>query len=340
VSEAPSAYWAELSDFWFCLRGDAENRLQELKGGRSGESRDGVGSGGAADVPIRKNSVVVGKADVLLRWEDMDLGLDKSLMIVEVGIDRSITVVSEQAAALEEERDGKKEDFKEIGRRQKLDINGCVEGDACGSFSAIIGANTSWLPVAGVVLCKRCRAPMGTSHVRSDGTTAMRLWKWRMTSVTEDGRELFGGEIYTAESVIGHAVLDTLERKGARGRTFLVEGFEIVSNEFGGDREGVVIGKGNGIVLTVLSVEEEVKWSGGKERYGPRKSTEILRPVIRVLWELVQVDEEAESASQFERILVGVDEVESVVDGLKWSNELLPEASREIGRKKVGFLCW
>ena len=301
VSEAPSAYWAELSDFWFCLRGDAETRLQELKGGRLEAGDDSMASGGAADVPLRENSVVVGKADIVLRWEDVDLGLDNSLMLVDVGGRRTATALISKpaaaaaaaAAAAEEE-----EDCEGGRRRQWLNKPRCVEGDACGDFLTSIGANTSELPVAGVVLCKRCRAPMGTSHARSDKTTAIRLWKWRMTSVAEDGCELLGGEIYTAESVIGNAVLDALERKGGRGRTFLVEGFEIVSSAFGNGMEGVVVGKGSGAVLTVLSAEEEVKWGGGEEGFGPRKTPGSLRPVIRVLWELVQVEAYVKSIAE------------------------------------------
>eukprot|EP00946_MAST-07B_sp_MAST-7B-sp1_P002856 g2856.t1 len=233
VSEAPSAFWSELSDFWFCLRGDAENRLQELKGG-IGATDDNVASGGVVDVPIRENSAVVGKADVILRWEDRSLGLEENLTVVDIAGAHSKVPTTNSSSAAEMQGNS----ASRLNNRF-----GCVEGDMCGEFLTGVGAKMLELPVV----------------------------------------------------------------------------------------EGVSTGDGDGIKLTVLSAEEELKWG-----------------VIRVLWEQVEVKtcvnnetgEIGANVSNLERILVGGEAINRVLDCLEWSNMLLPRECRKIGGKKVGFVCW
>jgi hypothetical protein len=66
VTRAPSQYWSELADYWFCLKEQAAPRLVEL-------------SAHGGEYPIALNDVVIDRCSLLSIYESDGLCLEKSV---------------------------------------------------------------------------------------------------------------------------------------------------------------------------------------------------------------------------------------------------------------------
>jgi peptidylprolyl isomerase len=211
-----------------------------------------------------------------------------------------------------------------------------------------------------ILLCQRCFSIIGTSQVRNNGTHLLRMWKCHLTMFVDDivdaNKNNAGvkskknkGKLnkianvnttfdqYLVDSIVGHAILDGMEQRGAT--RFTIQSFAI-------DDGGEVL------VTNDDHIEMKISVLNAKEFVRCHESS--MQPVIRILYETGDAKMQHGMSKELwqkeaiawrrkyepETILLSEEDVSDIIDNLQRTTQLLPKNSQSLNNMTVGFLRW